>query len=132
MKGAHTDTKTNITGQIYTWMLSEQDDKLGKKYIQMRDNAQTRGTTGSLTINFEAQVYDPSKLCWVQRQKSISVQRKDVMLVGTSTVSAVMTDGAAAVSVAAALKIKEVLGLKALPGQSSVLSLDSVSSDTGL
>ncbi|KAG0152244.1 hypothetical protein CROQUDRAFT_650348 [Cronartium quercuum f. sp. fusiforme G11] len=115
IEGAHHDSNIGYTGQRYGWVMCNERDRLGGKLIQIRESQQTQMCHDSLRILFQAKVYDSKKFEWIERQSSILILKSQIHFIKMSTTHTLMTDGAAAISLQAAINIKDSLGLKVLP-----------------
>lgn len=118
VEGILEDSKTEGPLKRQTWMLLEPEGKLGNRSIQLiesslRDHPQNK----PIGIRFSAKVFDEDIGCWALRKVVVKIQRKDIQLVKGSQTEVMMTDGAGAISLQAAIQIKNALGLGTLPGE---------------
>ena len=105
----------------YGWVMCNERDRLGGKLIQIQESQQTQMFHDSSKILFQANVYDSKKFKWIERQNSISILKSQSHFIKMSTNPNLITDGATAISLQAAINIKDSLGLKVLAGYISFL-----------
>lgn len=114
IEGAH--KAVGYVGQRYTWALFEPVLPEGSE-MQLWNSDRVSNSRGELlTIEFVARVYIPALRRWEEKKCELAMPRARVKLITNKRQDdMMMTDGAAAISWGAALRIKDMLELKFLP-----------------
>ncbi|MBW0476806.1 hypothetical protein O181_016521 [Austropuccinia psidii MF-1] len=117
IQGAHKVVKSCYTGQRYTWALFDPIGLPSTTSMQVWNSNQLSSIKDTkITFEFYIDIYESSLRHWVEKSYCIEVSKTVVeILKDKRNDEAIMTDGAAAISWAAALKIKRTLGLSFLP-----------------
>lgn len=117
IQGAYKVVKARYVGQQYAWALFDPAGLPNDFLIEVwRNDHMCSSKEEVLTFEFMIPMYQPSSARWENRECELTIPRNRTRLIMNKRCGeAVMTDGAAAISWGAALKVQTALRLRYLP-----------------
>ncbi|CAH7683052.1 RNA dependent RNA polymerase-domain-containing protein [Phakopsora pachyrhizi] len=123
VEGSYSIPGSRFSSQRYTWAILQPEQLLSATSIEIWNEPKFRnilldGSDGDKALEFEFMItaYDPSQQGWIEKKCNLLIPLENIkFLPANNKGQVIMTDGAAAISWGAALKIKNSLGIPYLP-----------------